>query len=50
MMIYLKKHRVKKFIYAIRKNIELLSVEAVRTFEEWKKILRTSDEIRRLLN
>ena len=31
------------------KNVELRSVEAVRTFEEWKKLLRISDEIRKLL-
>ena len=33
----------------LEKNVELLSVEAVRTFEEWKSLLRTSDEIRKLL-
>ena len=33
----------------LEKNVELLSVEAVRTFEEWKRILRTSDEIRKML-
>lgn len=33
----------------LEKNVELLSVEAVRTFEEWKRLLRTSDEIRKLL-
>ena len=32
----------------LEKNTELLSVEAVRTFEEWKRLLRTSDEIRQL--
>ena len=32
----------------LEKNVELLSVEAVRTFEEWKRILRTSDEIRKI--
>ena len=31
------------------KNVELRSVEAVRTFEEWKRLLRISDEIRKLL-
>ena len=36
-----KKHSVKKFIHAIRKNVELLSVETVRTFEEWKRLLST---------
>ena len=34
----------------LEKNVELLSVEAVRAFEEWKRILRTSDEIRKMLN
>lgn len=34
----------------LEKNVELLSAEAVRTFEEWKRILRTSDEIRKMLN
>lgn len=33
----------------LKKNVELLSVEAVRTFEEWKRLLRASDEIRKLL-
>lgn len=33
----------------LEKNVDLLSVEAVRTFEEWKRLLRTSDEIRKLL-
>ena len=33
----------------LEKNVELLSVEAVRTVEEWKRLLRTSDEIRKLL-
>ena len=33
----------------LEKNVELLSVEAVRTFEDWKRLLRTSDEIRKLL-
>lgn len=33
----------------LEKNVELLSVEAVRTFEEWKRLLRASDEIRKLL-
>lgn len=33
----------------LEKNVELLSVEAVRAFEEWKRILRTSDEIRKML-
>ena len=33
----------------LEKNVELLSVEAVRTCEEWKRLLRTSDEIRKLL-
>lgn len=33
----------------LEKNVELLRVEAVRTFEEWKRLLRTSDEIRELL-
>lgn len=33
----------------LEKNVELLSVESVRTFEEWKKLLRISDEIRALL-
>lgn len=33
----------------LEKNVELLSVEAVRTFEEWERLLRTSDEIRKLL-
>lgn len=33
----------------LEKNVELLSVEAVRTFEEWNRLLRTSDEIRQLL-
>ena len=31
------------------KNVELRSVEAVRTFQEWKRLLRISDEIRKLL-
>ena len=34
----------------LEKNVELLSVEAVRAFEELKRILRTSDEIRKMLN
>lgn len=33
----------------LEKNVELLSVEAVRTLEEWKRLLRTSDKIRELL-
>lgn len=33
----------------LEKNVELLSVEAVRTVEEWKRLLRRSDEIRKLL-
>jgi hypothetical protein len=33
----------------LEKNVELLSAEAVRTFEEWKRLLRASDEIRKLL-
>ena len=33
----------------LEKNVELLSVEAVRTFEERKRLLRASDEIRKLL-
>ena len=33
----------------LEKNVELLSVEAVRTFEEWKRLLSASDEIRKLL-
>lgn len=33
----------------LEKNVELLSVEAVRIFEEWKRLLRASDEIRKLL-
>lgn len=33
----------------LEKNVELLSVEAVKTFEDWKRLLRTSDEIRKLL-
>ena len=33
----------------LEKNVELLSVEAVRTSEEWKRLLRISDEIRKLL-
>ena len=33
----------------LEKNVELLCVEAVRTFEEWKRLLRASDEIRKLL-
>ena len=33
----------------LEKNVELLSVEAVRTFEGWKRLLRASDEIRKLL-
>ena len=33
----------------LEKNVELLSVEAVRTFEEWKRILKISDEIRKML-
>ena len=33
----------------LEKDVELLSVEAVRTVEEWKRLLRTSDEIRKLL-
>ena len=33
----------------LEKNVKLLSVEAVRTFEEWKRILRISDEIRKML-
>ena len=32
---------LRKFIHAIRKNVELLSVETVRTFEEWKRLLST---------
>ena len=32
----------------LEKNVELLSAEAVRTFEEWKRLLRASDEIRKL--
>ena len=34
----------------LEKNVELLSVEAVRTFEEWKRLLRASDEIRKLVD
>lgn len=33
----------------LEKNVELLSAEAVRTFEEWKRLLSASDEIRKLL-
>ena len=33
----------------LEKNVELLSAEALRTFEEWKRLLRASDEIRKLL-
>lgn len=33
----------------LEKNVELLSAEAIRTFEEWKRLLRASDEIRKLL-
>lgn len=33
----------------LEKNVDMLSVEAVRTFEEWKRLLRISDEIRKLL-
>ena len=33
---------------SIYSAVALLSVEAVRTFEEWKRILRTSDEIRKI--
>ena len=32
----------------LEKNVELLSAEAVRTFEEWKRLLSASDEIRKL--
>lgn len=33
----------------LEKNVELLSAEAIRTFEEWKRLLSASDEIRKLL-
>ena len=33
----------------LEKNVELLSAEALRTFEEWKRLLSASDEIRKLL-
>ena len=33
----------------LEKNVELLSVEAVRTLEEWNRLLRASDEIRKSL-
>ncbi len=33
----------------LEKNEELPSVEVVRTSEEWKRLLRKSDEIRKLL-
>ena len=33
----------------LEKNVELLSAEAERKFEEWKRLLSASDEIRKLL-
>lgn len=33
----------------LEKKAELLSIEAVKTFDEWKNLLRISDEIRELL-
>lgn len=44
-----KSIELRKSFLQLEKNVELLSAEAVRTFEEWKRLLRTSDEIRKLL-
>lgn len=33
----------------LEKNAELLSVEAVRSYDKWKRLLRISDEIGQLL-
>ena len=44
-----KSIELRNLFLQLEKNAELLSVEAVRTFEEWKRLLRISDEIRQLL-
>lgn len=47
--IFKKSIELRNSFMQLEKNVELLSVEAVRAFEEWKRILRTSDEIRKML-
>ncbi len=44
-----KSIELRNLFLQLEKNAELLSVEAVRTSEEWKRLLRISDEIRQLL-
>lgn len=44
-----KSIELRNLFLQLEKNAELLSVEAVRAFEEWKRLLRISDEIRQLL-
>lgn len=44
-----KSIELRSLFLQLEKNAELVSVEAVRTYEEWKRILRISDEIRQLL-
>ncbi len=44
-----KSIELRKSFLQLEKNVELLSVEAVKSLEEWKKILRLSDEIKQLL-